>query len=161
MTTMKPTSFATIRLLLVMMVAGIALTLVSWDFKQNSGRYKAGQTDTVPRNGREKKIRDLDDALEELNAAELQLNSEKLQRELTEAMKKLDAAKIRMEFDKAMKEVDMEKIKQELNEAMKEIDGDKIKMEIDKAMKEVYGKNEAGTWGGNERYRRGQDQDGD
>jgi len=61
----------------------------------------------------DKKIRDLDEVIDELDKAELRSIWIKVNAELEGAMKKIDMAKIKMDVDKAMKEVDMEKIKAE------------------------------------------------
>jgi myosin heavy subunit len=137
---MKPKTFTTARLVFAMIVLGITLTLVSWDFKQSTGRYQQSTKDTVPETKKitkEKKIRDLDDVLDELNSAELQVNMEKVQKELAEAMKKMDAEKIKMDVQKAMKEVYFEKIKKEVEESMSKIDMKKTQAEIETAMKEM------------------------
>jgi hypothetical protein len=137
---MKPTKFTTGRLLLALLITGLTIGLVSWDHKQSPGRFKQSVNDTTPKtkNGdREKKIRDLDDVLEELNNADMKVNMEKVQKEIEEAMKKIDGDKIKMEIDKAMKEVDMEKIKKEVQESLAKVDFDKIKTEIAEAMKDI------------------------
>jgi chromosome segregation ATPase len=137
---MKPTTFTTGRILLVLLVTGLTVGLVSWGHKQDSGRYQQTINDTVPKTkpaDREKKIRDLDDVLDELDRADMKVNMEKVQKELEESMKKLDMDKIKMEIDRAMKEVDMEKIKKEVEESMSKIDFDKIKTEMAQAMKEI------------------------
>jgi Na+/phosphate symporter len=116
------------------------LVLASWDFKQPApftGDFFQPVADTVPKkDSREKKIRDLDDVLDELNQAELQVNMEKIQKELAEAMKKIDAAKIRTEVENALKEVDVEKIKKEIESSLAKIDWDKMKAELER-VKEI------------------------
>ncbi|HMK26175.1 MAG TPA: hypothetical protein VK483_09110 [Chitinophagaceae bacterium] len=137
---MKPTKFTTGRMLLVLLITGLAIGLVSWDQKQSPGHFGQPINDTVPKTkpgDREKKIRDLDDVLDELNEADMKVNMEKVQKELAEAMKKIDGEKIKMEMEKAMKEVDMEKIKREVEESMAKIDFNKIKEEMANVMKEV------------------------
>ncbi len=136
---MKPTTLTTGRMLLALFVLGVSLALVSWDFKQSPGRYRQLVNDTVPKpkTDREKKIRDLDDVLDELNNVDIKVNMEKVQKEIAEAMKQIDGDKLRMEIDKAMKEVDMEKIRKEIDASIAKIDAEKIREEIAKAMKEV------------------------
>ena len=126
------------RLLFGCLIAGITLALVSWDFKQTPPRYYQPNNDTIPKTktDREKKILDLDDVLDELNAEEFQINMEKVHRELTDAMKKIDMGKMKLDMEKAMKEVDMEKIKREIDESMAKIDMKKIKAEMAEAMEE-------------------------
>ena len=149
---MKPKPFLKSKLFLTLLIASFSLCLVAWGFKQSDRPQQPaspGQSvpprppklDTVPKNksndGRVRKIRDLDDALNEFNDVDLKVDMEKVNREIEKAMKEIDGAKIRMEVDKAMKEVDFEKIHREIEKEMKDIDGAKIRMEIDKAMKDV------------------------
>ena len=156
---MKPGSIAAGRILLALLTIGTVFTLISWDHKQSpSGYQKQSFNDTTPKGkktDREKKVRDLDDAIDELNSVDLQKEMEKAQAEIQKAMKEIDGQKIKMEIEKAMKEVDFEKMQtelkesmgkldidmtkmqKELQESMKEIDGEKMKLEIEKAMKDV------------------------
>jgi len=136
-------------ILLTLTIVAVALSsifiLASWDFKQatpfmddqNSNSAKASldkqATDTIPKKqNREKKIRDLDDVIDELNNVDLKVDMEKISKEIAEAMKKIDGDKIRMEVDKAIKEADFEKIKQEVETSIAKIDWDKMKAELDK-----------------------------
>jgi len=136
---MKPKTFTTGRLLFVLMIVGLTLALVSWDFKQTSHRHYQSNNDTVPKTNtnKEKKIVDLDDVIDELNDAEIKVDMEKVQRELADAMKKIDMDKMKIDMEKAMKDVDMEKIKREVDESMAKIDMKKIKAEMADAMKEI------------------------
>jgi len=137
---MKPTTLRSGRLLLAFLVLGTCLALVSWDLKQSTGRHQQPANDTVPKTkspDREKKIRDLDDVLDELNSVDLKVDMEKIQKEIAQAMKKIDGEKIRLEVEKAMKGVDMAKIQKEVQESLAKVDFDKIKAEIADAMKEV------------------------
>jgi chromosome segregation ATPase len=145
---MKPKSITIKSGLFAAVVIIFSLSLVAWDHQQPVATYFTGGqfADSPPKNKepRKRKIRDLDEALEELDLGKLKLDEElgeinwdKLNAELHESLAKIDGDKIRMEIDKAMKEINFTKIRSEIEESMKEIDGAKIKMEIDKAMKEV------------------------
>ncbi len=142
---MKPKPFITGRLLLLFSAIALTLVLVSWNFKQSPGRFHQNRpvNDTTPKEKNkdgEKKIRDLDDVLNELDAAELKVNMEQVQKEIAKAMKeieKVDMGKIKMEMDKAMKEVDMEKIKSEVDKAIKEVDMEKIKREVEESVSKI------------------------
>jgi hypothetical protein len=131
---MKPKPFIIVSPVLILLIAALSITLLSWDFKQSPVRPKQNTTasDTVP-NDRNKKIRNLDDVLDNLDAAEMKLNMEQVQKEIKDAMKNIDMEKIKMEMDKAMKEVDMEKIKKEVQESVAKIDWDKMKAQLDEA----------------------------
>ena len=134
---MKPKTFTKGRLLFALMILGVTLALVSWDYKQLPTRYHQSTNDTVPETKKEKKILDLDDVLDKLNAAEMQVNMEKVQKELAEAMKKIDVEKMKFDMEKAMKEVDFEKIKKEVEQSMAKIDMKKMQEEMAEAMKEI------------------------
>ena len=135
---MKPTAFSPGRILLILLAASLTIGLVSWGHKQNPGYYDQTINDTVPKKKteREKKVRDLDDVLDELNEADMKVNMEKVQKEIEEAMKKIDGDKIKLEIERAMQEVDMEKIKKQIEESMAKVDLNKIKVEMTEAMKE-------------------------
>lgn len=131
---MKPTTFTTGRLFLILLTAGLTIGLVSWDHRQSPRQYQQSANDTVPKKSkdREKKVRDLDDVLAELDGADLKIDMDKMQKELSEALKKIDADKIRLEIEQAMKEVDFDKIKKEVEASMAKVDWDKMKAEMDK-----------------------------
>lgn len=137
---MKPVIKKNGPLLLALFAVVLTIGLVSWGQKQTDGHYQQSQNDTTPKKNksdRDKKIRDLDDVLDELNDAEINVDMEKIRQEIAEAMKKIDGDKIRMEIEKAMKEVDMAKIQKEVQESLAKVDFEKIKTEIAEAMKEV------------------------
>lgn len=137
---MKPTTLPTGRLLLVLLTTGLTIGLISWDYKQSPGRYPQSINDTTPKKkttDREKKIRDLDDVLDELDATDFKVDMEKIRKEIAEAMKSIDGEKIKMEIEKALKSVDIAKIQKEVQESLAKVDFNKIKEEISAAMKEV------------------------
>lgn len=122
------------------LVICFSLALIAWGGQKQPHQQKTTKqniTDTVPKTRVDKKVRDLDDVIDELDRAELKVNMDKVNAELEEAMKKIDMAKIKMDVDKAMKEVDMEKIKAEVEKATKEIDVAKIEQEIKESMAKV------------------------
>jgi len=123
----------------VAIVACFSILLLSWGGQKQTHQQKTEQSinDTVPKNKADKKIHDLDDVLDELDRAEINVDMDMVNEQLKEAMKQIDMAKIKMDVDKAMKEVDMEKVNEQMKEAMKQVDMAKIKMDIDKAMKDV------------------------
>lgn len=132
-----------LRIAIVVTIVAITSTIIltSWDFKQNYAGWSGNNDDyydTVPKkDAREKKIRDLDDVLDELNNAEIKVDMEKMQKELEATMKQVDAAKIKLDMEKAMKEIDFEKIQRELESSMAKIDFSKIEREMKEAMKQV------------------------
>lgn len=127
-------------LLLAIFAVVLTIGLVSWGQKQTGERFEQSQNDTTPKKNksdRDKKIRDLDDVLDELNDAEINVDMDKVRQEIADALKKIDFDKIKLEIDKAMKEVDLVKIQKEVQESLAKVDFDKIKTEIAEAMKEV------------------------
>ena len=129
---MKPGSITTVKTLLALIIiAALSFAFISWDRHQRSDRFehKKQQSDTIPQK-KEKKIRDLDEAIEELENIDLKEHLEKAMKEVNEAMKKLDGEKIKLEIEKSMKEVDFDKIKMEMDKDMKEIDLVKIEKEV-------------------------------
>ena len=125
-----------------LVVASIAITSVfvlsSWDFKNTYAAWNDNgydNCDTIPK--KEKKIRDLDDVLDELNAVDFKIDMEKMQKELNESMKKLDMKKMQLDMEKAMHDVDFEKIQKEMAKAMKEFDAVKIQKEIEESMQKI------------------------
>jgi hypothetical protein len=137
---MRPTTLTTGRLFLVLLTAGLTIGLISWDHKQSPDRIRQSLNDTTPEKkspGGDKKIRDLDDVLDELNAADLKVNMEKIKEEIGEAMKKIDGDKIKAQLDMALKEVDMAKIQKELQESLAKVDLDQVKKQMNEAMKNV------------------------
>jgi hypothetical protein len=127
----------------------MVIALVSWGQQQTPGtqQHKFNNSDTIPKKKSDKKIRDLDDVLEELESADLKFDMEKMHQELARAMKDLDGAKIKLEMEKAMKDVDFDKIRKEVQESMEKIDWNKMKADMnfekfEKEMKDAMAKME-------------------
>lgn len=124
------------------------LLLASWNFKNDRSSFIAGSDqqikDTVPtkKDSREKKVRDLDDVLEELEEAqikidkELKLDMEKLKKEIEASFNKVEMDKIKAEIEQGLKEIDIEKMRREMEASIAKIDWDKIKQDLDK-VKEI------------------------
>lgn len=111
---------------LLVLALGLIVTVA---FAQsNAGNQKTATSDTIPT--KQKKSRDLDEALAEIDRSEI---------ELQRALKEIDSEKMQADIRNAMKniEVDMAKAQEEMAKAMKEIDMEKINLEVQKAMKEV------------------------
>jgi hypothetical protein len=134
---MKPGTLTTGRVLLSLLIIIVTVGLVSWDHKQTPGRYQQAANDTTPKKIQEKKITDLDDALDELNNGEWKQDMEKAMKEMKEAWKNIDGDKIRMDIEKAMKDVDFNKIKEQINSAMKEVDFSKLQAELKESIAKI------------------------
>lgn len=129
---------------LLLALAALILTagLVSWDQYRSPQQYGQQLNDTTPKKksaDRDKKVRDLDDVLDELNDADMKVDREKIRQNIEEAMRAIDMDKIKADIEKAMKEVDIDKIRQEVEASLAKVDFDKIKTRIAEAMKEFDG----------------------
>jgi transcriptional regulator of heat shock response len=136
---MKPGSITTGKTLLALLViAATAFALISWGHRQQPAQIKKEQyyQDTVPPK-KDKKIRDLDEVIAELDNIDLKLQMEKALKEVAEAMKHMDAEKMRLDIEKSMKEVDFEKIKMEVDKAMKDVDLARIEKEVKESLAKI------------------------
>jgi hypothetical protein len=139
---MESTTFNTNRLLWIVAATGVCIGLAAFQQKQQKPpAIRIPQTtnqDTIPKK-KERKVRNLDEALEELDRANVEINIEKLNVELAEigpqVEKEIRNAKI--EVEKALKEVDMEKINEEINASLKDIDWKEIKEEVDASVSKI------------------------
>lgn len=144
------------KLPLIILVSVVALT-VAFSQSTAGGKEKV-LVDSPPQ--KEKKIRNLDEALWDMEKSEVELNKAlkeidrmKIEDEIREAMRQIDFSKIEKEMALAMKEADskkiseeiqrelqvvnMERIRKEVDEALSKIDMDKIKMQIKESMNEA------------------------
>ncbi len=129
-------------------------------FQQSPLKTQANHNDTLPDRGR--KIRNIDEAIEELERSKaevdrsmkdidfskmekeiqeatrnLQIDTKKMQEEIAQAMKEVDAAKINADVQKALKELDEEKMKAALDKNLKAVDFDKMKADIENSVARV------------------------
>jgi hypothetical protein len=88
----------------IALVACLSIILLSWGGEKQTHQQETEQSfnDTVPKNKSDKKVRDLDEVLDELNRADFKADMEKVNDQLNKAMKQIDMAKIQLEVDKAM-----------------------------------------------------------
>lgn len=142
--------FSAKKLLLAALVSALVLTV---SFAQTATGKRTGKpaTDTVPK--KEKQIRDLDDALSELDKGEAEMqkalkefDGDKLSREIHEAMKGLnvDMAKMKEEMARTVKEIDVQKINAEVQKGLADaqknlaqIDVEKIKAEVQASLSKI------------------------
>lgn len=128
---------------LLVLAAGLVVTMVT--SAQNSAGSKISTTDTIPTK-KQKQVRDLDEALLELENAEAEMQKalkeidmERIQREIKEAMKDVDVdmAKVKEDMAKAMKEIDMQKINVDVQKALAEAQKELKEIDVEKIQKEV------------------------
>lgn len=135
---MKSANFKNVYLLMVTVAAlGLTIGLVSWDHRQSPGKYEQTVNDTTPRKLKEKKIRDLDEILEEMNEADLKINLNEMKKEIAEALKEINTEKIKSDVEKAIKEIDLDKIKAEVEASLAKADLDQIKKQIQDALTQL------------------------
>ena len=136
---MNTRPFAQGNVLPIILLVSISIALIAWGGQRQTAPQTTKQafTDTIPKKKTDKKIRDLDEAIEELDNADLKVDMEKVTTQIQDAMKQIDMAKIQMEVDKAMKAVDMEKIKDEIEKATQEIDAAKIQQDMKESLDKI------------------------
>ena len=132
---MKPRTLNLARVLIPVLIITVTLGLVSWDISRSGKHYQAA-SDTIPNAAKEKKIRNLDEVLEELDRADWKADMDKAREELKRALKEIDSDKIRMEMDRSMADIDVKKIRQEVESSLKQIDWEKMEKQL-KEVKEM------------------------
>lgn len=140
-------SFFKTQLPVIIIISALAITLAAWK-EDRFAQTRQITTDTLPKKSG-KKVKNLDEALEELDKAQAELerslkdippiefDGEKIGAEVEKAMKEIDGEKLKMQIEQAMKEINPEKLKAQMEAAMKQIDMEKIKLQMADAMKEL------------------------
>jgi len=113
-----------------------AIILLSWKKQGGEPKKQIQYTDTIPQQ-RDRKVRDLDEALDQLDKLDLNATIDQAMAGVAEAMKQLDGEKLRLEVEKAMQQVDMDKVKADMERAMKEVDFDKIQAEVKASLSKI------------------------
>lgn len=135
-------TFFRMQLPIMIVVSIIMIGLVAW--KEDGGAdSRFNNTDTVPK--KERKVRNLDDALQELDRgqAELEESIKKLDKDFVvpvppiAPIPSIDVEKMKADIEKALKAVEPEKIKKEIEQSMKHINPEEIKATVAEAMKEI------------------------
>lgn len=131
---MNPARIAVVAVLLAM-----SLALVSWDFQKSPYYEKVeNNNDTVPTGKkRDSKVRNLDEAIEELETLDLGREIENALAEAGKALKEVDMSRIQAEIEKSLKEIDLEKLKMETEASLAKVDMAKIEKEIAEAMEDA------------------------
>src|ERR1700733_8325683 len=114
---MKPKTFSYRPILLGIFLLGITVALASWDVKHATGYFPHPSGDTVPekkRNGHIKKVRDLDEALEELDNVNINIDVDQINKSLSEALKNFDKEQLKIDIENGLKSVDMAKIQMDV-----------------------------------------------
>ncbi len=125
------------RVLLASAAIVLTLGLSAWKAHAPTPQKQAA-TDTIPANS-DRKIKNLDDALSELDKGEAELDNTMKNFKVPEIppIPPVDLDKMKAEVDRAMKNVDMEKMKADIQEAVKSIDAEKIKMQVQQSLASI------------------------
>lgn len=138
---MKPGLFTTGRILLIAFVAIISVTLLAWQQKENKQKfpYQKVKTDTIPKKKEPRKIRDLDEVLEEMEKVNIEIDLKNLNEELEKIKPEIEKglANAKIEIEKALKGIDVEKIKADVEASLKEVDWNKIKVELNESIDKI------------------------
>lgn len=138
----------------VLIVLALVITATAW--QGQPGKTTHTTTDTIPDKN---KIKNIDEALEQLEKSKKELertlqeknwekemkgalekshfDAEKMKLQIDEAVKQIDAKKMQEEITRAMKEVDLEKMKIELQQSLDKVDIGQMKEQLEKAMKQI------------------------
>lgn len=121
---------------LIIAVLGASLAFMS--FKNNKHQQVRTEfaADTVP----DRKVRDLDELLEEMNSIDLKLDMEKMSKELADGLKELDGKKITLDVQKALESINLDEMKKSIELSLASIDLDEMRLELQESMKELEGK---------------------
>ena len=139
---------------ILLIVLALVITATAW--QGQPGKTTHTITDTIPDKN---KVKNIDDALEQLekNKKELErtlqqkdwekemkealdkshLDAEKMKQQIDEAVKQIETKKMQEQITKAMKEVDLEKMKVELQQNLEKVDMTQMKEQIESAMKQI------------------------
>lgn len=121
-----------------------AFVITAGAFQNKPGSQNGAIRDTVP--DPSKKIRNIDEALEQLERSKLEVDRslkeidfEKLEKQISEATQniRLNEQEIKAQVEKAMEQVNAAKIQANVQMALKEADAAKLKADADKAIKDV------------------------
>ncbi len=121
-----------------------AFIITAGAFQNKPGSHSQDIRDTVP--DQSKKIRDIDEALEELERSKLEVDRslkeidfEKLEKQISEATKniRLNEQEMKAQVEKAMEQANAAKIQANVQMALKEADAVKLKADADKAIKDI------------------------
>jgi hypothetical protein len=120
-------------------VSALVITAAAW--QGQPGKTAHITTDTIP--NKNKKIKDIDDALDQIEKSKQELDrtlqSKDWDKEMKDALDKVhfDADKMKLQIDEAMKNIDTKKIQEEINNAMKNVDFEKMKVELKENMDKI------------------------
>src|SRR5690349_4652591 len=122
-------NFFKTQLPVIVVVSALAITLAAWK-EDRFAQTQQTTSDTLPK--KSGKVKNLDEAIEELDKAQFELehnlknipsinfDAKKIQEEIEKSMKDFDGEKLKLQVEQAMKQVDMEKMKEKMEAAMKQ-----------------------------------------
>jgi hypothetical protein len=134
-------NFWTGKLPLALLFCGLVISTAAW--QDHSATQFSPKMDTTPG---DKKNRDIDQALEEVERAKIQMekslkeiNIDKIEKDMRASLEKmqLDSDKMKANLEKAMKDINPDKIRVEIDKSLKDINPDRIKAEVQAALAEI------------------------
>lgn len=135
---MKPGSLSKGKTLLALfIVTACAVAFISWgrDQRFDQLQVKTDHSDTIPK--KERKVRDLDEVINELDRIDVEIHLDKAMQEVNEALKQLNGEKMKLQIEKSLKDIELDKIKLEVDKAMKEVDFAKIEKELKESIAKI------------------------
>jgi len=126
------------QLTIALIVSGLVITATAW--QGHPGKTTYTTTDTIPDKN---KIKNIDEALEQLEKSkkelERTLQQKDWEKEMKEALDKshFDAEKMKLQIDEAVKEIDTKKMQEQITQAMKAVDLEKMKVELQQNLEKV------------------------
>ncbi len=145
---------------LPLLIAFAVLLITLFGFQTSPVTPTTTAKDTLP--DRSKKIRNIDEAIKEVDQADdeldlkkyyqdfqkietgiektlqdIHVNEAEIKKQLAAAMKQIDAAKIQASIEKAFKEIDLKQIQASVHQSLNNLEMEKIKLKIDQALNKV------------------------
>lgn len=119
----------------IILFAFLIFSMNAWN---QSAETRHNATDTIPKT--DKKIKNIDDVIIELDKATIELEKidwNKMKKEIEEATKKIDVTKMKIQLENELKQIDAQKIKSDVEKAISEIDMQKLKIELQASLAKV------------------------
>lgn len=125
---------------LLLVISGLVVTAAL--AQTSAGKSDKKATDTLPAG--HKKIRDLDEALAELDKGEAEMakalkevDFQKMEQEIRASLKEIDIERIKADVDKSLAGLDVEKMRADLDKALKGLDIEKMRADVRQSLKDV------------------------
>ena len=125
---------------LALLASGLVITAAAWQTRP--ARMEQAKTDTVP--DRHKKVRDIDDVLDELDRGKVEVEQSlrnmdwsQMQADIKRSLKEIDGDKLKLQVEEALRSVDMVKIQADVQKELANIDMVKMKADLQKELSNI------------------------